>query len=407
MNSSSRMTLSAILAGGALALACGGDSSGPPAPTPKTLVVTAGDGQAFPIGLALPTPLTVTVTGTDDRPLQDATVAWTVIAGSATPGASSSVTNTSGVAMTTLTLGSQVGPVAVQASVTGVPPVTFNATAFNPCDSVAAYTLGTTVNGRLVTIDCRIGGFLTDLFSFSVTGQQALTIGMESPDDSVDAYVELRRPNGELLGFHDDIDPGVDRRSRLLAIVAGGDYVIGASNFFPDSGGPYTLLAEAGSVGLAACELVWIVPTISIADSVTAGDCVDTDTTYFDVVGIVAQAGNVLRINLRSTAVDASLQLLHFDEALGQLVLVAANDDSATGITTDAFLEVTAQAGFHFLLAGTAMPKETGAYTLDIAGGSALGARAAAGAPRVPLFAPRAWPKGRILSALTRRSFGR
>ena len=126
----------AIVALVATIAACGGDGTGPePAPPkPTTLEVVAGDGQSAPAGAAVPEELVVRVLDQRDDPLQDVTVAWSLV-DSAGPGAalgaSSSVTATDGRATNTFTLGTAEGDYVVEARVMAIAspaPFSFTAT---------------------------------------------------------------------------------------------------------------------------------------------------------------------------------------------------------------------------------------------------------------------------------------
>lgn len=120
-----------VTAIGGVSLACGGSSSGPPAPT-LTIAKTSttnGDGQTDTVLSTLANPIRVVVTmGT---PQVGTTVTWAT----AGPGASvtplQSMTDANGIATTTWKLGHVAGAQTATASVSGASgsPVTFSATA--------------------------------------------------------------------------------------------------------------------------------------------------------------------------------------------------------------------------------------------------------------------------------------
>lgn len=385
MNASSRLTVSAILAGGAFALACGGDSGGGPV-TPQTLVVAAGDTQSALTESMLPIPLRVRLTGSDGGRFAGATVTWSVTAGAATLGAASSVTDDTGSASTTVTLGPTPGQIAVRAAVDAVPAVTFTATG---CDYPPVTLDAVPLSGALSTTDCRFGGYYTDFLSLDQTsGQREITI---SDSAAFDTYVELYTFSGDFVGFEADFDEAVILPSRLHAIVAPGNYLVAPSSWDQFVTGPYGVSVVSRALGLVNCERVWVTRGVVVTDSVTTNDCTDGSGGYYDVVGIFAAGGSVLRINQRSTALDARLRLLN---SSGQQV--AINDDSATA-TNDAFLAYTAPLGdVYYVLPGTAAPGETGAYTLEVAASTTLSGMFAAPASLplrfAPLRLPKAWP---------------
>lgn len=393
MTCSVRFARAALVGGGLLGVGCG-ESSAPVAPT--TLVAVAGEGQFWIVGAPLPVPLRVRVTGSDAQPLAGATVSWGVTAGSATVGAASSETDSLGIAAMTVTLGAVAEAVAVRAAVTGLQPVTFSATA---C-AVSAFTLGATISAALATTDCRTNGFYTDVYSLDLTsGQQGLTISDSS--GTFDTYLELYRGDGAFVAVNDDIDPGVIQNSLIAAIVAPGSYILAPSSFDPDTTGAYSLSVLSRPQALADCDLVWVTRGITVTDSVTATDCVDSSGPFYaDRVVIFADAGSVLTIAERSTAFDAELFL---QTAAG--IAVASNDDSANAsTTTNAYLVYpVAQTGLYLLFAATDTTSATGAYTLTISASSTLsGSPRHGGAPQLLRITPLRMPKG-----LPRRGWSR
>jgi Big-like domain-containing protein len=359
----------------AFGLACGGDSSGPSG-VPNALVQIAGDGQAALTGTALATPLRVRVNGSNGQPYAGAPVTWTVLSGTATLGTPSAVSDSQGFAATTVTLGATPGALAVRASVTGITPVTFGATA---CDH-PALALNDTVPGALATSDCRFSGYYTDFFDLSVpAGSQSLVITMEAP--TFNTYAELYTRTLGYLGYGDDIDTS-NTNTQLTAIVATGDYLIAPSSFDLATVGTYSLSVTTQQPALAGCELVWATRGVSITDSLTPDDCVDSGggTYYADAVALWLVGGSVLKVSNHSTAFDAAIFL---QNASG--FLVAANDDSAVG-TTDAYLAYSVPVtGPYLLLSGSNDSLTTGAYTLAIAAATTLNSPPrAAGAMRMP-----------------------
>jgi adhesin/invasin len=95
------------------------------------LALVQGDGQTGSVGGTLGTTLQVLVTDNLANPVQGVTVGWATASGSLVP--ASSVTNASGIATTSWTLGTTPGAVTATGSVGGLTgsPVTFSATA-NP-----------------------------------------------------------------------------------------------------------------------------------------------------------------------------------------------------------------------------------------------------------------------------------
>lgn len=113
------------------AIACGDSTTGPDgsAATPKVLQSYSGDNQQGTAGATLAGSLVVEVLGTKGEPVGGATVTFAIASGGGTVSPTSSVTDASGLARTTLTLGSAAGMQSVTASVSGLPAVTFTVTA--------------------------------------------------------------------------------------------------------------------------------------------------------------------------------------------------------------------------------------------------------------------------------------
>ena len=367
------------------AFACGGDSSGPSVGA-SSLLRVSGDSQAALTGTALPQPLRVRVNGSNALPFPGATVTWTVITGTATLGTPSVVSDSQGYASTTVTLGGTPGLLAIQASVTGVSPLTFGETA---CDH-PVFAFNDTVPAALAVSDCKFSGFFTDFFDLNVpTGPQGLVLGMAS--GAFDTWLELYNDVGGFLGFDDDTDSSSN--SELSAIVGAGDYLIAPSSYNPLTIGAYTLSVLTRPAALAGCGIVWVTRGVTVTDSVTTGDCVDSTggRFYADAVALYLVQGSMLRVSNHSADFDAAI-FIH--NATG--AQVAANNDSAGG-TTNAFLAFPVPAtGPYLVFAGTNDSLATGAYTLTVSAATTLSvAREGEGRGRqlLPLGAMR-MPKG-------------
>lgn len=94
-----------------------------------SLVKVSGDGQTATAGTQLSTPLVVTVYNATGSPISGVTVNFSVTAGGGTLSSASVVSNSSGQASTTLTLGAAGGTNTVQAAATGYSSASFNETA--------------------------------------------------------------------------------------------------------------------------------------------------------------------------------------------------------------------------------------------------------------------------------------
>jgi hypothetical protein len=288
-------------------------------------------------------------------------------------------------------MGATAGAIGVQAAVPSTTPVTFTEIS---CEH-PVLALNDTLSGALATTDCKFPGFYTgyytDFFELAVPPvQQAVVLTMRSA--AFDTYLELYLRSGEFLGY-DPYTDTLDNNSTVSAILAAGDYLLAPSSFLRGPVGAYTMAAVTRPAELAGCGIVWVTPGVSVSDSVTAGDCVDTTggNHYADAVAIGLVAGTVLSVSHHSATFDAALFLRN-----GQGVTVASNNDSSVA-TTNAYIAYTVvQSGVYLLFIGTNAVGETGAYDLRIdASTTAAGSspREPGGGRQVLQMGGLRWPK--------------
>lgn len=132
--------LGALLVG---TVACGGsEPAGPPPPdtTPAAVSASAGGGDTARVGTPVTTPPAVVVRNAAGTGLSGITVTFAVTAGGGAVTGATATTNASGVATVgSWTLGSSPGANTLTATVQGLPPVTFTATARPPRWTVMVY----------------------------------------------------------------------------------------------------------------------------------------------------------------------------------------------------------------------------------------------------------------------------
>ena len=391
----------------ATALACG-DSSGP-GPSAASVTGVAGDSQVVLLGATAPVPLSFVALNSSGQPVQGVAVNWTVRpAGAATFNPVSSNTDASGAASTVVTVGNVDGDLTIRANLSGVSPVVYHILAVDACSFAVDYTIGTSVNGTLATTDCRLGGnYYTDFYEFTVGVQSAITGTMTS--GAFDAWLDVYRASGRPIGAANNISIS-NTNAQIELIVAPGTYVFAPNSNFEFSTGAYSLSSATHAVNVTACGQYWVTRNVTIADSLTPADCVDsvgTNAFYADLVGLLAFPNDTIRVTLRSTAMDPLLQLFRVDENTGNFILVASNDDSSVA-TTDAFVSAPATAGPNLtvfvIYAGSADTASAGdgAYTLEIRGSASLGptpfpSPALRGRGRGPFGSIAALPKRALL----------
>ncbi len=141
-----------ILGGTALIMAAAcADPNSPVELTPTAVSIVGGNDQTRSVNSALSTPLAIRITDAQGKPLSGVTVRWSVASGGGNVSPTSSTSDTDGAAQSSWTLGSTPGQQTTVATVSGLPAVTFTATATY---SVAGFVRDETGAGiGAVTVD--------------------------------------------------------------------------------------------------------------------------------------------------------------------------------------------------------------------------------------------------------------
>lgn len=135
-----------------LALGACKDSNDPSFGPPANLLVQSGAGpQVGVFGQAVPTAPTVLVTDASNRPVPGALVTFAIASGGGTLNSATQTTGSTGTASVVWTLGTTFGPKTLTATVAGLPPVTFSATATAPTAGVLAFNLVDPAGDTLTT----------------------------------------------------------------------------------------------------------------------------------------------------------------------------------------------------------------------------------------------------------------
>jgi len=355
-------------------LACG-DSGSPVVPTSITIV--SGNNQSALPGEALAQQLRVTVMGSSGGPYVGATVTWAVATGSAALNPTTATTSATGEATTNVTIGVTPGNVVITATVTGVAPATFNATALDPCDVLTPLTT-TAITGVLTAFDCQFPtGFFTDWYTADVPAQAGLVVSMQA--NTFDTYLEFYHLSGPFLGVNDDRAVG-DTNSRIVAILATGSYVFAASSFNANVTGSYTISQAGGNEVLAGCPvdalLKWVTRGVALSEQVQQTDCVvgraNGGPAYVDRVLISLSPSRSLSATLASAAFAPRLelyQLSNLPPGTTMAPLVGSVNGSGGTATLNYTVPGSGAISTIFRLDITAADTgQTGAYSLNIAG---------------------------------------
>ena len=338
---------------GVLLIGCGDSTS---SITAKSISIINGNLQSGPGGDDLPDSLRVSVIGSDGQALVGGTITWAVTAGGATVAPLTTTTDANGEAAAFVSLGPQ-GPVTITATVHGLAPASFSATATDPCAYLHAFGVAQTVSGKLRQYDCAFSdGSFVDFYWLPVSGlQQVLSITMTA---AFDTYLPFFDFAGKTVGINDD-ESDVSTNSRLKVIVAGGDYVVGANAFNPGDTGPYTLNAVTTTASEDNCEETWSTLGVQTDQVLDTSDCAVAGPFYSDTFLVVMFPGDSLDATVTGATFDSELQL---HNGLSTLI---ASDDSVGG--THLRYTVTAQADVYPLVVTSMTAGAHGSYTLTLA----------------------------------------
>jgi hypothetical protein len=263
------------------------------------------------------------------------------------------------------------GPTSGSAAVTG----TFSMTALDPCLIAARrpYAIGSAVTGALRPLDCKFSDrTLWDFYGFTLPAQQAVAIRLRS--DSI-------IPPEVGLWDHDGHNRGATfttvTEALMKIILAPGTYIIGTGSLSIDVTGPYELFTSLTSASADACQLVFVVRGIATGQELAPSDCVDSPGPSYDMYSLALQADERVIVTQSSTQFGPHLRLVH---RLTETV-VAEVDGSATGAAT---IDFTAPSlALYRIYASSALPQQSGAYTLAISYPPGTAASAAAASTRL------------------------
>ena len=189
---------------------------------PATLALSSGDAQEGLLGETLPAALMVHVSDQYNNDVPGFSVDWAVTQGDASLAGTASVTDASGEASNTLTLGQTTGEIGVTATVASLTPVTFNALAKAQITDPAGDEFSTVASSGLVPPDIvrmtawREGGELkiemefVDIVVSDDTGGTNVVVGIldidadQDPATGVTPGADVFRPGAGSTGMGAD-----------------------------------------------------------------------------------------------------------------------------------------------------------------------------------------------------------
>ena len=199
----------------------------------KTIALAGGNAQTDTVGKTLPVPYTVTLTDRGNNPVPGYTVTWAATSGggSITP---TSISNASGVASASRTLGPTVGAQTATASGTGLTgsPVTFTATATNSAAATIALSAG---NAQTDTI----GATLATSYAVLVSDAGS------NPVAGVTVTWAVTGGGGSITPSSITNASGIATAARVLGTTVGANLQTATATVTGLSGSPVTFTATA------------------------------------------------------------------------------------------------------------------------------------------------------------------
>jgi hypothetical protein len=338
------------LAGSPVQFAATGEA-GPAA----TVAVHGGNNQTASAGATLPVDPSVKVTDAHGNPVDDVAVTFAVSSGGGSITGANRTTNDAGIAVVgSWTLGVFAGTNTLTATVVGLPPATFTATATSSC-TVTGTALGSTINSALTSSDCTLGsGEFVKFYTFTIASQRGVQIRESS--NEFDTYLLLLTSDGQLVAENDDIGFPVTN-SEINAILAPGTYIVAATSFASGETGAFTLSLQERAESVTGCSEMGISRNVTTAQTLAASDC----PGYLDLFAVYLEAGQTVTVGMSSGAFDAYLYLADEDG-----FVLEENDDKPSGGPNAAITFTATEAAYYFILAASATAEVTGAYTLTV-----------------------------------------
>lgn len=213
-------------------------------------------------------------------------------------------------------------------------------------------------------------------YSFTGQANAQVLIRMEAPDSTLDPFLYLYGPGGEIIGQDDDSAPGSGAELAVVLPEAG-QYTIVATRFGRENGtteGGYLLsLRSSGAADPGSNEMITFerampddfagLPRLLYGDAVEG--TIDADN-YFRPYVFEARAGNEVVITMENVAGDLDPVVLLVDETLRT---IAEHDDISAENTNARLTFVIPTDGFYAILATRYRGEEgttTGGFLLTL-----------------------------------------
>ena len=342
------------------------------APVPTLLLASEATNNQAGLANEAVQPLQAVVLNSDGSPAAGVTVNFVVTAGGGSVSPTSAVTNASGIATTTFTIGST-GTQSVTVTSAGLPAATFTASVADPCNAARTLAVPATLSRSLDAADCkRPDNRFIEYFTVNSTAFQVL----QTSSTFVPSLILTGATKTDTLAFHGPASTTpLPATASFKVFAPTGALTIGATSQGTNVTGAYTLtsVSTAGQ-NITNCEArVFLVPGVSIDQSISATDCVFTAdaTQKSDRFRLYLKPGQIVKIELSSIPqtsgnIDMWLRIIN---PAGTTVI---SDTDCCGSATIETTTLTATAaGAYFVEAGvffdaTAPSPTTGNYRLKI-----------------------------------------
>ncbi|HJP60698.1 MAG TPA: Ig-like domain-containing protein, partial [Gemmatimonadaceae bacterium] len=294
------------------------------------------------------------------NPLAGVTVVFTITGGDGSLAGSTVTTGGTGVAtVSSWMLGQTASTNTVQATVTGLSPVTFTANAGDPCLVTPAYSIGAAGQGKLSLADCQVSdGSFVDFYRVTIPAMAMYQFNQNS--SAIDSYLLLLTTDYHVIATNDNLDNST-HNSMVRAILPPGDFLIGANSLNGHEVGAYDLTSVSlAQQQVSNCEDMFTVPGITTNQSLQTTDC-NQSGFYSDDYIIFLNTGQTLTVTMTSSAIDPYLELYALQ---GAATLVASNDDADATTKNSSITYTATSLGYYFVKARTTTAATTGAYTI-------------------------------------------
>ena len=254
-------------------------------------------------------------------------------------------------------------------SVTSNMPATVGP-AVTPTRSALAITIGSTIRQSLQEGDLQAdSGWYHDDYTFSGSRGDVVTIDMTSSD--FDAYLDVYNGSNRIAA-DDDGGDGLNARV-VVTLPETGTFTICARSRYANRTGSYTLTTRSGA-GQTGAQISaqggtsagagprYVGVNQTVAGQLDSSDPTMGDGTYYELWRFSGQAGQRVRITMRSSAFDAYMTIGTFGN--DTYSYIRGDDDGAGG--NDAMIEYTLPSSGEYAIRANSMGRATGRYTITL-----------------------------------------